>query len=178
MYKMLSVFLIMFIAIGCTNNNDAQMDNNNNKEPMQISNRDDNQSDPYDVEKSPNKKYYQSDERGIGEDAENQDIFSSEESLMVQQHLQKRKDVRQAQVATFEDRVIAFVMLNPQQNDQTDSEIKDETQRLIPEKEIVIYTDEYHWNRMKDLKAGLTQKKAGERVEDFFEELFNVEIKD
>src|SRR5699024_10965307 len=83
--------------------------------------------------------------------------------------------------ATTEDRVIVGVMLNKHDKQQTDkdqkkiAEIEKTVQKLEPDKEIIVYTDDAHWNQLKDLNSSLKQSNAGENVKKYIEKFLNVD---
>src|SRR5699024_10530756 len=132
---------------------------------------------PEAADKSPNKKYYQSDEKGIGTDGDEENIFATKETREITQLLAKREDIRDSQVVSLRDRVVLVLMTdtNKVTNDMVQT-ITNEVEKITPTKQVLIYTDEYHWNRMKDLDAGLKQRKIGESAEEFIEKYFNINI--
>src|SRR5690625_6338136 len=87
------------------------------------------------------------------------DIFTTKESAEIADHLTKRNDVIQAQVATTEDRVIVGVMLNKHDKQQTDkdqkkiAEIEKTVQKLEPDKEIIVYTDDRSEEHTSELQS-------------------------
>src|SRR5699024_6517275 len=115
---------------------------------------------------------------------DNMDIFTTKESAEIADHLTKRNDVIQAQVATTEERVIVGVMLNKHDKQQTDkdqkkiAEIEKSVQKLEPYKEIIVNTDDAHWNQLKDLNSSLKQLNASENVEKYIEKFLNIDVKD
>lgn len=185
MKKLISITIIILVLLlsGCKSpeaenkKNDKedyrQTELNNETKPMN------NKNVPRAADKSPNKDYYQSDEKGIATDGTEENIFATDDTREIAQLLAIRTDIRQSQVAELKDRIVITLMTNPNEMDnQTISSIKDDIQEVVPEKEVFIYTDEYHWNRMKDLDASLQQRKMGEAVEEFMEKHFNIDIKD
>ncbi|MGM8212983.1 YhcN/YlaJ family sporulation lipoprotein [Virgibacillus sp. W0430] len=124
------------------------------------------------------KDYYQSDEAGIAPDGNERNIFNTEESLLIAQTLQRKTDIKQAQAALVDSKIIVFVTLNDYTNDNISNNIRQIVQEIVPEKEVIIFTDEIHWNRMRHLQAGLKQREIAENLEHYFEENFNIRIKD
>src|SRR5699024_10112302 len=127
-----------------------------------------------------NQERYHADQSGN----DNMDIFTTKESAEIADQLTQRNDVIQAQVATTEDRVIVGVMLNKHDKQQADknqkkvAEIEKAVQKIEPQKEIIVYTDDAHWNQLKDLNSSLKQSNAGKNVEKYIEKFLNVDLKD
>lgn len=164
------LMLLVIILTGCMN--DAAEDNN----PQDIGTEQINNTEMNNEQK----KYYQSDEKGIGKDADKRELFASDKELEITQLLRKRTDTKNAKVAIASDRVIISVILDDPEMTTEDfsREVGPEIEALIPDKEIFIYTDEYEWNQMKDLEASYKQKELGENIEYYIEKFFPIEIKD
>lgn len=129
-------------------------------------------------DKDPMKKYLQSDEKGIGEGGTEQNIFKTDEALIVAQRLSKREEVRQAQVASSPTQIVVFVLLRDYQNPNIAKTLEEEIRMLSPHKDIYIYTDQRHYNRVEDLKSSMKARQIGNDLQRFFEEQFNIDIKD
>jgi len=129
-------------------------------------------------DKDPMKKYLQSDEKGIGEGGTEQNIFKTDEALIVAQRLSEREEVRQAQVASSPTQIVAFVLLRDYQNPNIANALEEEVRKVSPHKDIYIYTDQLHYNRVEDLKSSMKARQIGNDLQRFFEEQFNIDIKD
>lgn len=132
------------------------------------------------INKDSNKDYYESDEEGIGTDGDENKIFATEEAKEISQLLARHQHIQDAQVATVGDQVIVSVALknHTRPNNNMLVEMEREIKEIVPNKEVLLYTDERQWNRMKDLDAGLKQREAGKSVEEFIEKYFNIDVKD
>lgn len=179
------IVTLMIVTAGCANTNE---------EGMQKTSQDKPDTHPISYENEGNQKGTTQDnavrqqerqERiNSGQtDGNNVDIFTTEEAADISHQLRERTDVSQAQVATTKDRVIIGVMLSKNAKHFTDDqqiirEIEQEVSSMIPEKEVVVYTDDAHWNQMKDLNAKAKQSNAGENIEDYIEKFLNIDVKD
>lgn len=123
------------------------------------------------------KKYTQSEERGISKDGTKHEIFKTEESMEITQLLSRREDVRHAHVATSRTQVVAFVLLRDFQNPHIAKDLEEEIRTITPEKDIFIYTDKKHYNRIEDLKSSMGARQIGDNLQQFFEENLNIRIK-
>lgn len=103
------------------------------------------------------------------------DAFTNEESVMISKTLEKRKDITQAQVASTDDRIIVAVVLSNQPKHDIVNKIETDIKEIVPNKQIVIYTDESHWERMKNLDSGLRSKGVGPDMEDRINYFFHTD---
>ncbi|MBY7143269.1 YhcN/YlaJ family sporulation lipoprotein [Virgibacillus sp. NKC19-3] len=120
--------------------------------------------------------YPQSDQNGVNaSDYSNgyTDEFTDEESEELSKQLKDRKDIVQAQVASTDDRVIVAVILKEKyiDHDIKDS-IESEVSEAIPDKEIVVYTDDAYWDQAKNLDARSGSKNKNYDVEDYIKDFF------
>lgn len=84
------------------------------------------------------------------------DAFTNEESKKIQDHLQGMKDIKQAQVASTDDKIVIGVLLRyrHQQDHDIAKRISDEVQKLNPHnKNVIVYTDDTHWDRMRNIQS-------------------------
>lgn len=104
------------------------------------------------------------------------DVFTNEEAQMIAETLQNKREIVQAQVASTDDRIIVGVILQAHAK-QKDSaqQIKKEVKKLVPntDKQIIVYTDDIHWDRMKNLDARLKAKNNGDKIEQYINEFIN-----
>ncbi|NWO13295.1 YhcN/YlaJ family sporulation lipoprotein [Virgibacillus sp.] len=97
------------------------------------------------------------------------DPFTNEESKLIAEALRDHKQISQAQVASTADRILIGVKLNTHVTDDVGEDIKKEVKQLLPQanKEIIIYTDDAHWEKMKNLEARIEAKDNGKKMEEF-----------
>lgn len=128
----------------------------------------------------PDKDYLQSDEKGVGQGGIENNFYENDEAREISQYLAKKEDVMQYYVAPFDDRVVITVEFRDPHEDieNRGKELQDDISQLTPDKDVIVYTDEYSWNQMNQIKAGNAQREAGESAEEFIERMFNVDIKD
>src|SRR5699024_3917305 len=117
--------------------------------------------------------YLQSEQKELNDGDENaqSDLFTNEMSMSISKHLKERKDVRQAQVAVSEERVVVGVMLTDQAPPDMRERVEQEVQEMVPTKEIYVYTDDIYWDRMRNKDAQLDQLNGDMR--EFLREFFN-----
>lgn len=185
-----ALFILTVFVTGCTNmNSDEKQETtqeNPNTHPINDEPKKEQKDRLEDRVNPPSKQKHQQNQERYADQMGNDDmdIFTTKESAEIADMLTKRNDVIQAQVATTKDRVIVGVMLNKYNKQQADgdqkkiAEIEKAVQKVEPEKEIVVYTDDAHWNQLKDLNSGLKQSNAGENVEKYIEKFLNVDVKD
>lgn len=181
--------ILVFIVGGCTNtNSDGKKETNKespNSDPIsyetQQGNKDRGGVREHSLEEQAGYSQHDQDNVNHGEaNRDNTDIFTTQEAEEISRRLTRRRDITQAQVATTEDRVIIGVILKKQQtgNQKLISDIEKEVQQFAPDKEVIVYTDDTHWNKMKDLDKGLKRNNSGEDVEKYIENFLNMDIKD
>lgn len=163
MYK--KVIITLFLAailVACTNTKDGNVQYNNQS-----------------TEKTRPIHYDPNDKQNMRMDEENNpymddnparysDAFTNDESIRLSQALEQRRDIVQAQVASTEDRVIVSVKLNKHKDHYIAENLREEIQTIVPDKQIVIYTDDPHWERMKNIDTKLKSKNFGNDILDFF----------
>lgn len=160
--------------VGCMNNEELGSQRDMDLEPVRLSTEDNREIV---IDRNPSKDYIQSDEEGVGEHGTERNIFESREERQISQQLAKRKEVSQSRVAVTPNRVIVFASLNDYPND-IEKDIENDVRRFVEDKQVVVFTDEIQWERMKHLDASLKQKEVGEDVEEFLERYFDIDIKD
>src|SRR5699024_6517282 len=65
------------------------------------------------------------------------------------------KEIKQAQVTAADDKIVVALMLNDYNEEDVRDKIVNNVRDIVPNKEIVIYTDDVHWNRIKNKRARL-----------------------
>lgn len=177
----LKLAILMLFLSGCTSMNARETNDNkigkiNSQNVKYESER--QQREQLEVVEDPTKDYYQSDEEGIGTGGNERNFYPTVDTREIAQLLAKRKDVQNSQVASFTDGVVVVLQLNNYSNPNVANELEREIAQIVPNKKVIIYTDDISWNRMKKLDSGLQQRKMGENVENWVEKYFNVDMKD
>ncbi|GGA69285.1 YhcN/YlaJ family sporulation lipoprotein [Ornithinibacillus halotolerans] len=85
--------------------------------------------------------------------AKNEDRYTNERTYYIAEKLSERKEVVQAQVAETDKRVIVAVMTGNKYYPDLPKSIREEVKEMIPDKEIVVYTDAAWWDRMRNLNS-------------------------
>ncbi|CDQ39451.1 YhcN/YlaJ family sporulation lipoprotein [Virgibacillus salexigens] len=95
------------------------------------------------------------------------DAFTNDEAIKLSNKLQNKREIVQAQVASTEKRIIVGVILAEDERQGTANTIKQEVKKIVPDtdKEIVVYTDDVHWDSMKNLDSRIKAKSNGEKIE-------------
>src|SRR5699024_11826829 len=111
------------------------------------------------MEKENTQEYPKYRHRGPGADQKERnysDIFTNEESEQISERVMNYEEVNLAQTASMDDRVVVAVMFNEyhDSDDQIIADISQAVETIVPEKEVVIYTDDKYWDHMRDINAG------------------------
>ncbi|WP_188453524.1 YhcN/YlaJ family sporulation lipoprotein [Virgibacillus oceani] len=176
-----SGFILVFL-FGCSNTNqdDNAQGNDAETQPMHYE-TDKGQKDLgiYDNYVGEKGGYKQSDQKGTnaseGNSGNYTDIFTNEESNEIYRHVTGLKDVKNAQIASTEDKIIVAVMLNEHPNPDIRDVIAQEVQKFVPDKTVVVYTDEIYWDRMSNLKARSEAEHGGNDFQEQIKKFFNNE---
>ncbi|MFD1850161.1 YhcN/YlaJ family sporulation lipoprotein [Oceanobacillus bengalensis] len=173
--KLLLVGLI-FILTACGNDNAESETKQYNTQPINYDTPLEQDGSLDRQEESIGEKggYPQSEQRGVNAsdyEGDYTDPFTNDETIFITEELRKDKDIIQAQVASTDDRIIVAVMLREYYNEADTEEIKEKIRRIVPDidKEIIVYTDDIHWNRMKDYDARNESHEIGDNIEEIFE---------
>ncbi|MEW9675883.1 YhcN/YlaJ family sporulation lipoprotein [Lentibacillus sp. L22] len=101
--------------------------------------------------------YPQNDQSGTnasnGHKGKYSDNYVNEKSDQIYQRLINYREIKQAQVAIADDKVIVALMLNDYNDQNVRDLVVNEVKKVEPDKEVVIYTDDIHWNRVQNMKA-------------------------
>lgn len=103
--------------------------------------------------------------------AKNEDRYTNEKTLQISEYLSERKEIVQAQVAETDDRIIIAVQTENHEYHDLNRIIEEEVRRIEPEKQIVVYTDDNYWERMRNLNS--RQIKLEDDIENSLREFFN-----
>ncbi|WP_157724854.1 YhcN/YlaJ family sporulation lipoprotein [Virgibacillus phasianinus] len=111
--------------------------------------------------------------RGDNTSGNNTDVFTNEQSKEIADYLMKRRDIKLAQVAITDKKIVVAVMLNDHSNHDITDGIESDVRKFDKNKTIVVYTDDNHWDRMSNLKARLKQSNFSDDLKDDMKRLFN-----
>jgi Sporulation lipoprotein YhcN/YlaJ (Spore_YhcN_YlaJ) len=182
--KLLFVFACIMITAACGNTNSEQGINDQqdvNKFQSVNYETPKEQKDRTKEDKTIGERggYPQSEQRGVGAGDENtshknEDQFSNENTRLISKYLAERKDIVQAQVSETDNRIIVAVITpDPNQNGDNSDLVKSidkEVRRVVPDKDIVVYVDKIHWNRMRNLNSHprTINREVQEKLDNFF----------
>lgn len=181
--ELLAIGLFISLLFGCTNtDNNTENDNGDaNTQPINYETNEERSErlgnrDLTIGQKGGYPQSDQSDLNGPGQnDTDSSDIFTNDESKKIMDHLQQRKDVKLAQVASTDDKIMIGIMVQDYANPDINDEIADEVQRMAPGKKIVVYTDDVYWEKMKNLKSRWSNPDEKEQAKRELKEFFNME---
>jgi hypothetical protein len=107
------------------------------------------------------------------------DEYTTDRTQEVSEYLKKKQGIIQAQVAETDDRIVVAVMLPEHTNRDVDvsRSIEEEVKNILPgtNKQIVVYTDDIYWDRMKNIDARWKARETGEDIGEMLENFFNVD---
>ncbi|WLV23673.1 YhcN/YlaJ family sporulation lipoprotein [Aciduricibacillus chroicocephali] len=146
---------ILFLTVGCSNNQDSRKnkleeadEEGKMTEQLRVNEETDTKRErkPQDIQ---NKIYNEE----VAEDKPS--LNTNEQTNRIAKRLGKEKDIKAAQVAMNEKKVMIGLMLQK----KISPDLKEKVTRIVnemePGKEVVIYTDNIDWNRRKD--EGITR---------------------
>lgn len=157
--------LSLLILFGCSNTNDtgqnAEQDNHSETQPIH-----------YETDKEQRERqnerpqsigdlggYPQSDQRDTnaseGRHEDFSDPYVNEATGKIYDRISRFKEIKQAQIAATDNKVIVALMLNDYNEENVRDKIVKEVRKIEPDKEVVIYTDDIHWNRVNNMRARL-----------------------
>ncbi|SHF65838.1 YhcN/YlaJ family sporulation lipoprotein [Ornithinibacillus halophilus] len=177
MQRLLFIIGSLVLLSACNTTDDASPERNgqdhNNIQPIRYETEDDREQKDIGQRGG----YPQSELNGLHDDGVNEktrDQFFTEEAQEISDHLHQRKDIKQAQVAITDDRVVVAVTLNEYlEHHEISRDIEKDVRKFVDDKAIVVYTDDYYWKRMKNLNA--RQSNFGEEMDEFLENFFNTD---
>ncbi len=103
----------------------------------------------------------------------NQAEFTNDKTAEISKKIAERVDVKQAQIAMTDDRIIVALMLHHKADPKVLDEIKAEVTKMAPGKEIVMYTDTDYWSKKKDMTGRNDSAETGGKMEEFLNNFFN-----
>ena len=107
------------------------------------------------------------------------DIYTNDRTEEIAEYLQGKQEIIQAQVAETDDRIVIAVILPERTNRDADvsASIEEEVRNILPgtNKQIVVYTDDVYWDRMKNLDGRWKARETGEELGEMLQNFFNME---
>lgn len=154
--------LSLLVLFGCSNTNETGQ--NTGKD------NDDTQPIHYETDKEQQERqnlrpetigdrggYPQSDRRDTnaseGKHEDFSDPYVNKETGEIYDRITRFREIKQAQISTTDDKVVVALMLNDYNEENVRDKIVDEVQKVEPNKEVVIYTDDIHWNKMRNSRS-------------------------
>ncbi|WP_175631901.1 YhcN/YlaJ family sporulation lipoprotein [Virgibacillus siamensis] len=113
------------------------------------------------------------DRLNVGDEDAKTDLYTNEWTMSISKHLKQRKDVKQAQVAATDDKIVVGVLVNEYAQKGMKKKIKAEVEQMVPGRKVVVYTDRIYWDKMRDEDAEPDQLNGD--MEEFLDEFFNRE---
>lgn len=177
--KLLLGLFILFATAGCGNEaEEGQNENNNQYQPINYETREEqtNRAGSRDNTIGELGGYPQSDQEYVNDgdknlNAKNEDRYTNERTMLISEYLAERKEIVQAQVAETDERIIVAVITAdneyfPNLNEVIEKEVK----RVIPDKQIVVYTQAIWWDRMRNLNSSPNDldEKMNRDIDNFF----------
>ncbi|TXL68082.1 hypothetical protein FHP05_03430 [Cerasibacillus terrae] len=163
--KPILIVVLCFGCIACSPDKDPKVNNEtNHSQPMHYETKNEEKNRHGVREKSIGEQggYPQSkqQEQNRGkEEGPYTDLFTNDESIKIEEHLKGMKEIKQAQVASSDERVVVGVILSNRFEAQSDiaEQIKTSVKEMAPDKTVVVYTDDIHWDRMRNLQSRIKQ---------------------
>lgn len=173
----LSMTLMCFLFAGCLGNEGAHngkpgsVDETNDNNPIAYNTKQEeaerrgitntNSEEPRDP-----KHYLEGFQTDLGEqNTQNttySDYFYSEDSKKVSEAVNELDEVNISQVMVTEEHVVVSVMLNRYEYSANMEEITEKivnrAEQVIPNKEVIVYTDDIYWKKMRDLNSGIENR--------------------
>ncbi|WP_087971793.1 YhcN/YlaJ family sporulation lipoprotein [Oceanobacillus rekensis] len=181
MLKNLMLFIFMIFVMAACNGGEQETSEQPNGGAVQPMHFDEKTRDIYDRQGpsiGEQGGYPQSKQRGVNSSdfSEYSDAFTNEESIRIMEELVKQKDIIQAQVASTDDRIIVAVMLRENLDREIADDIEAEVKEIVPasDKEVIVYTDDVQWDRMKNFDSRIQSEDMDEDTTNFMEEFFHM----
>ncbi|MUK86989.1 hypothetical protein GMD78_01050 [Ornithinibacillus sp. L9] len=186
MKKYILLGMSVFVITGCATQEEGRHANNseNNLQPIHYETPEqqrEREGQPRSIGERGG--YPQSELEGLNAgdtDDRNRDRYTNEKTMEISQYLSELRYIKQAQVSETNDRIVVAAILN-NHSDQTSlgdaddraQQIKQEVKKFGRDKEIVVYTDNIYWNRMRNLNSN--QISIDENIDQFLEDFFNTD---
>lgn len=180
--KIAGFSILCFALVGCAddNNNNAHGDQDGvNSQPINYETQQEQEERLGNEGENKNQdKYPKSDQKELnrGDRSGQSDLYTNEMTMSISDKLKKRKHIQQAQVTMTKDKLVVAVIISEYAPSNIGDKVEEEVREMAPNKEVVVYTDDPHWDRMRNKDAQLDQLKGG--VKEFLNEFFNRERED
>ncbi|MDC3412447.1 YhcN/YlaJ family sporulation lipoprotein [Aquibacillus sp. 3ASR75-11] len=157
-FTSLSLFMV-----GCNDAEEAQPQQNQQQEDLTEMIRYDQQQVADDDQEKATKKdddyerggdldgYLKDIDKPDGQDYE--DRFYNEESAAVIREINKLEEVKLTQAFVTDEKVIVAVMLHQEGNLDVEDEIKSIVEKIVPNREIEVFTEDVYWNKIRNLNS-------------------------
>lgn len=154
---------ITLLTVGCTANEEAYDNENMENLTQPIAYETKNQANQRfqknlsseQKKNSPNEEDLSTPPEGLKKNSYT-DGFYNKESKAVAEQLNKMEEIKMTQAFVTDEKIIVSVMIN-QEYDENVKNISDEVYRQVesisPNKKVIVYTDDIHWNRLRNLDA-------------------------
>lgn len=164
--KIFMIGAVVLLLIGCTDK-DEQFQNDNGPETNQ------ERYTPSDDQSNPMTQNTRNKQRNQSHFDDDKDIFTNEASEKIQDMLNNRQDIRNSQVAITDTRALIAVQLskNADRENILDS-IENDIKHIVPKKELVIYTEDSYYDRMKNLGSQLKRLTDHDDIDKFIDDYF------
>lgn len=162
--KIILISSMLCLAVGCsdTNNQSEQENTSQTKNTGYESSH--GESQDHINENDPNLNQ---------NDSSNKDVYTNDTTVKIKELLTERQDIRRAQVASTEDRVMIAVNLSHNADrDKILDSIEDDVEDIVSDKELVIYTGDAYWNRMKNLGSKLKNLTDDDDIDEYIDKHF------
>jgi ABC-type Fe3+-citrate transport system substrate-binding protein len=107
------------------------------------------------------------------------DEYTNNRTEEIAEYLQQKQNIIQAQVAETDERIVVAVMLQERTNQNVDvsGSIEEEVRNILPgtNKQIVVYTDDNYWDRMKNIDARWKARETGDDLGEMLDDFFNTD---
>lgn len=175
----LLLFTIFTVACGNTNENTQDTEDNLNTQPMHYETEGEqaNRLNKRGQTIGEQGGYRQSNQEGVNASDYSggySDPYTNEETERLATELKNRNDIVQAQVTTLDDRVVVAVKLKEKYvNPNITESLEIDISEMMPDKEIVLYTDQVYWEQRKNLNARSGSEENYYDVEDYITDFFH-----
>lgn len=155
----------LLILFGCSNPNgteeNAEQDHHSDTQPIHYETDKEQQERQNERPETIGDQggYPQSDQRDTNSsevrDENATDPYVNESTDKIYDKISQFKEIKQAQVTATDEKVVVALMLNDYDDETVRDKIVKEVKEVEPNKEVVIYTDDIHWNRMRNSRSRL-----------------------
>lgn len=140
-------FMIATVVGGCTDRlEEPQADDNKNSSiPSICYETVDEQKERQSERESPIENHLQ--RKDVGTEYKNKSMLLRDEENEMIDKIMERKCIKEARVATSDYDVIVSLLLREGYSVETiRRNVEDDVRAIAPRKQVIVFTDEYHWN--------------------------------